>query len=196
LRIGSETDDESRLFDMVRASARSVAVYDVSAPAILAASRRAREQCGFVDVELAEIDIVERATDPESTRRLLALICDGQLKEWKVRSWLRTPDGGGSWALAHGQAVDVGGRRLGLVSYVSPLGSAVDTDGPAVDDDSIVVSMARPTLEPFADNPAWKFPDNPSWNAFMDFVHSGTPDGLEELVPDRPYPTAPGPAGR
>jgi hypothetical protein len=196
LRIGRETDDESRLLDMVCASARSVAVYDVSAPAILAASRRAREQCGFVDVELAEIDIVERATDPESTRRLLALIRDGQLQEWKVRSWLRTPEGGRSLAFAHGQAIDVGGRRLGLVSYISSLGSAVDTDGPAVDDDSIVVSMARPTLEPFADDPAWKFPDNPSWNAFMDFVHAGTPDGLEEFLPGRPYPNAPGPAGR
>ncbi|MDQ1479434.1 MAG: hypothetical protein QOI44_295 [Actinomycetota bacterium] len=181
---------------MVRASARSVAVYDVSAPAILAASRRAREHCGFVDLELAEIDIVERASDPESTRRLLALICDGQLKEWKVRSWLRTAGGGRSWSFAHGQTVDVGGRRLGLVSYASPIGSAFDTDGPAVDDDPIVVSVVRPTLVPFADNPAWKFPDNPAWNAFMDLVHSGTPKELEELLPGRPYPTAPGPAGR
>jgi hypothetical protein len=196
LRIGRETDDESRLFDMVRASARSLAVYDVSAPSILAASRQAREQCGFVDVELAEIDIVERATDPASARRLLALICDGQLKEWKVSSWLRTPGGGRSWGLAHGQAIDVGGRRLGLVSYASPAESASDTGGTPADDDSIVVGVVSPTLVPFADNPAWKFPDNPAWNAFMDLVHSGTPDGLEKFFPGRPYPTAPGAAGR
>jgi hypothetical protein len=184
------------LFDMVRASSRSIAVYDVSAPAILAASPRAREQCGFVDVELAEIDIVERATDPESARRLLELIHNGLLKEWKVGSWLRTPGGGRSWGLAHGQAIDVGGRRLGLVSYASPAERASDTNSTPVDDDSIVVRVVRPTLEPFADNPAWKFPDNPSWNAFMDFVHAGTPDGLEELFADGPYPGAPGPAGR
>ena len=109
LRRGHETDDESRLFDMVRGSARSVAVYDVSAPAILAASQRAREQCGFVDVELAEINIVDAATDTDSTRKLLTLIRDGQLKEWKVRSWLRTPAGGGSWEFASGQAIDIGG---------------------------------------------------------------------------------------
>ena len=196
LRRGHETDDESRLFDMVRGSARSVAVYDVSAPAILAASQRAREQCGFVDVELAEINIVDAATDPDSTRKLLTLIRDGQLKEWKVRSWLRTPAGGGSWEFASGQAIDIGGRRLGLVSYPAPVAPASDTDGLPVNEDSIVDTVVGRTIEPFADNPAWKFPDNPAWNAFMDLVHSGRPDGLEDFFPRRPYPPAPGPAGR
>jgi hypothetical protein len=188
LRRGRETDDESRLFDLVRASPRSVAVYDVATPAILAASQRAREQCGFVDVELGEIDIVDRASDPDSTRKLLTLICDGLLKEWKVRSWLRTPTGGGSWELASGRAIDIGGRRLGLVSYPSPLAPASDTDDAPAEEDFIVGSVVDPRLETFADNPAWKFPDNPSWNAYMDLVHSGRPDGLEDFFapPIRP----------
>jgi len=119
-RYHAGIDDETTLLDRVRTSGRSVAVYDVSNPAILAASSLAREQLGFVDVELSEVDIVDRARDPESVRRLLALICDGELKEWKVRSWLRTPDGGGSWDFATGHAIDVGSRRFGLVSYPVP----------------------------------------------------------------------------
>jgi DNA-binding CsgD family transcriptional regulator len=114
------TDDESRLLDMVRASSRSVAVYDVSAPTLLAVSERAREQLGFGDTELATVDLLERASDPDGVRKLLALIRDGQLKAWRFRSWLRTPDGGRSWDFATGHAIDVGGRRLGLVSYDPP----------------------------------------------------------------------------
>jgi hypothetical protein len=61
-------------------------------------------------------------------------------------------------------------------------------DGPLVDEDSIVGSVVDPRLETFADNPAWKFPDNPSWNTYMDLVHSGRPDGLEDFFapPIRP----------
>jgi len=116
----SKTDDESRLLDMVRASSRSVAVYDVSTPTLLAASERAREQLGFGDTELATVDLVERASDPDGVRKLLALIRDGQLKAWRFRAWLRTPDGGRSWDFGTGHAIDVGGRRLGLVSYDPP----------------------------------------------------------------------------
>jgi hypothetical protein len=174
--MGRVTDDESRLFDMVRASSRSVAVYDVSTPAILAASPRAREQLGFVDVELEAVNIVDAARDPDSTRKLLALIRDGQLQEWKVRSWLRTPEGGGFWEFARGHAIDVGGRRFGLVSYPSPGAPASNIDVGPVNEDSIVVRVIGPTPEPFPDNPAWKFPDNPAWNTYMDFVHSPKPD--------------------
>jgi hypothetical protein len=182
LREGRETDDESRLFDRVRASGRSVAVYDVSTPAILAVSQRAREQLGFVDVELAAVNIVDGARDPESTRKLIALIRDGQLTEWKVRSWLQTPDGGGFWEFARGHAIDVGGRRLGLVSYPSPVAPNSDAAGPPVNEDSIVGRDVGPPVERFPDNPAWKFPDNPAWNTFMDLVHSGRPDGLREYL--------------
>ena len=168
------------MLDKVRASARSVAVYDISTPAILAVSSRAREQLGFVDVELAAVNIVDGAKDPESARKLLALIRDGQLTEWKARSWLRTPGGGGSWEYASGRAIDVGGRRLGLVSYPSPIAPASRTVGPPVNERSIVDRVIGPPRKSFLDDPAWKFPDNPSWNAFMDLVHSGRPDELEE----------------
>jgi len=169
---------------MVRASAGSVAVYDIATPAILAVSRRAAEQLGFVDVDLAEVNIVDGARDPESTRKLLSLIRDGQLKEWKVRSWLRTP-GGGFWEYASGRAIDVGGRRLGLVSYPSPLVPETYVDSAPVNDDSIAGRALRTPFESLADNPAWKFPDNPAWNAFMDLVHSGTPNVLPSGISAR-----------
>lgn len=120
-------DDESTLLGMVRESSRSVAVYDIYRPAILAVSRLASTQLGFADVELADVDIVDAARDPESVRRLLALIGDGLLTEWKVRSWLRTPDGGGSSDFfGTGRAIDVGARRYGLVSYPSPIATTPD----------------------------------------------------------------------
>jgi len=131
------TDDESRLLDMVRASGRSVAVYDVSTPAILAVSERAREQLGFVDVELAAVDLVDRARDPDGVRKLLSLICDGQLNVWKFRSWLRDPDGDGFWDFGTGQAIDVGGRRLGLVTYPSAPPPASKSAGRPFSEDSI-----------------------------------------------------------
>ena len=169
---------------MVRASARSVAVYDVGTPAILAVSRRAAEQLGFVDVDLAAVNIVDRARDPESTRKLLSLIRDGLLKEWKVRSWLRTP-GGGFWVYASGRAIDVAGRRLGLVSYPSPVAPDTNAQGKPVNDDSIVGRANHTPFESLADNPAWKFPDNPAWNTFMDLVHSGKPDLLPPGISPR-----------
>ena len=115
-----KSDDQSRLLERVRRSTRSIAVYDIATPAILAASPVALEQLGFAGVELAEVDIVGRARDPDSTRRLLALIRDGELKDWKVRTWLRTSDREGCWDYARGQAIDVEGRRLGVVSYPAP----------------------------------------------------------------------------
>jgi DNA-binding CsgD family transcriptional regulator len=111
------SDDESTLLNGVTTSDRAVAVFDVSTPAILAASDRARERCGFVDVDLADVDIVDAASNPGGVRKLLELILDGHIKDWRVRSWLRNPDGGGSWDVATGQAIDVGGRRLALGFY-------------------------------------------------------------------------------
>lgn len=115
-----EIDDESKLLDLVQSSSRSLALYEVATPMLLAMSEPAREQLGFVDVELATLDIVERAADPDGVRKLLALIREGQLRAWKFRSWTRYPDGEGRWNCATGHAIDVGGRRLGLVSYDAP----------------------------------------------------------------------------
>jgi DNA-binding CsgD family transcriptional regulator len=117
-------DDQLRLLERVRASSASVAVYDVSDPAILAASPHALEQLGFAGVELASVDIVESSRDPEGTRKLLALIRDGHLKSWRVRSWLRTSDGDGFWDCGTGHAVDVEGRRLGVVTYPASASNA------------------------------------------------------------------------
>ena len=127
-------DDDSKLLDMVQSSSRSVALYDVATPTLLAMSEPAREQLGFVDVELATLDIVERAADPEGVRKLLALIREGQLKAWKFRSWTRSSDGEGRWNCATGHAIDVGGRRLGLVSY----------DEPTTPEDPTDLVLARP----------------------------------------------------
>ena len=111
------SDDRSRLFEKVTASAGSVAVYDVSTPAIVAASRLARHQLGFVDVDLADVNIVDTASDPDGTRQLCGLIRDGYLEEWKASCWLRTLDGERTPAFGTGRAVDVEGRRFGLVWY-------------------------------------------------------------------------------
>jgi DNA-binding CsgD family transcriptional regulator len=112
-------EDESMLFKAVGESSLSVAVYDVVEPAVLALSPSARAQLGFVDVDLAAVNIVERASNPDGVRTLLALICDGQLKEWKFRSWLRGPGGEGYWDYGVGRLIEVGSRRLGFVSYPS-----------------------------------------------------------------------------
>jgi len=111
------SDDQSRLFEKVSASAGSVAVYDVSNPAIVAASRLARQQLGFVDVDLADVNIVDTSSDPDGTRKLCGLILDGYLEEWKAGCWLRGPDGERAAAFGTGRAVDVEGRRFGLVWY-------------------------------------------------------------------------------
>jgi len=118
--LPDETDDESRLLDMVRSSGRTVALYDVATPALLAVSERARKQLGFVDVELDSVDIVERSANPDGVRKLLALIREGHLRAWKFHSWTRNAEGGPRWNCATGHAIDVGGRRLGLVTYDAP----------------------------------------------------------------------------
>jgi DNA-binding CsgD family transcriptional regulator len=142
--VGDEIEDESTLLSLVHSSTRSVAVYDVARPAILAASQLAREQLGFVDVELTSVNIVDSARDPESVRQLLALIREGQLKAWSVRTWLRDSSGGGSWAYATGHTVDINSRRFGLVSYPSSIaghsnGAAQhqSADASALDGDAI-----------------------------------------------------------
>jgi hypothetical protein len=114
--------DESVLLDETCTSSLAVAVYDMSRPAILAVSPSARPQLGFSGVDIDTVDIVETSSDPDAVRRLIGLIRDGQLREWKWRSWLHAPDGGRFWDVAVGRALDVrrSGRRLGLVFYPSP----------------------------------------------------------------------------
>ena len=130
------------MFDLVGTSGASVALYDVSSPAILGASPTAREQLGFMDVDLADVNIVDGSSDPASTLRLCALIRDGQLKDWSVRSWLRAPDGGGCWAFATGHAIDVEGRRLGIVSYPTP-DSPTSTSTGSADEADLRTAVAR-----------------------------------------------------
>jgi DNA-binding CsgD family transcriptional regulator len=106
----------------VWSSSLSVAVYDMSRPGVLAVSASAREQLGFSDVDIDTVDIVETSHDPDAVRQVIGFIRNGQLREWKWRSWLHTPDGGGFWDVAVGRALDVRGsrRRLGLVFYPTP----------------------------------------------------------------------------
>jgi DNA-binding CsgD family transcriptional regulator len=110
-------DEETTLLEIVRTSCLSIAVYEISPPGLLAVSQRAREQLGFDGVDVGSVDIVESSGDPDSVRKILSLISSGRLKEWRFLSWLRSPDGGGFWAMATGRALDLGTRRLGLVAY-------------------------------------------------------------------------------
>jgi DNA-binding CsgD family transcriptional regulator len=141
-----QSEDESTLLDRVTRSDRAVALFDVSTRVVLAASGRARERCGFVDVDLADVNIVDGASNPGGVRKLLELILEGHIKDWKVRSWLHTPDGGRSWGFATGQAIDVGGRRLALGFYPSPTMRVPD-------DDSMVHGDIGPMPEAFLADP-------------------------------------------
>ncbi|HTD50898.1 MAG TPA: helix-turn-helix transcriptional regulator [Acidimicrobiia bacterium] len=127
----------SRLFDQVSASRRSVSLYDISSPSIVAVSEPARGQLGLNDIELADFDIVDNAQDPASVQRLLQLIGDGQLEAWTTRTWLRTTSGGGYWGYSKGRALDIGSHRFGLVFYPSPIagtptGHSSDSAGGAI----------------------------------------------------------------
>jgi DNA-binding CsgD family transcriptional regulator len=126
-RGGGMVVDERALLDATRQSRQSVAVYDMSAPGILATSDSARAQMGFTDVEPESVDIVASAIDPDRVRQVVELIRDGQLREWTWRSWLYGPTGEGYWDNATGIALETAGsRRLGLVFYppvAEPCGS-------------------------------------------------------------------------
>jgi DNA-binding CsgD family transcriptional regulator len=146
----AEVENASRLLDRVRASRRSVAVYDISSPSILAVSGPARGQLGFDDVDLADFDIVDNARDPTSVQRLLQLIGDGQLEAWKTRAWLRTTSGVGYWGYSRGRALDIGSRRLGLVFYPSPTASAAK-GGPTPSIDESIPHRASTGESPLPD---------------------------------------------
>ena len=105
-------DAEAALCDAVRASPLCVAVYDLSTSRVLAVSASAYEWLGLTDVDLADFDFVEAASDPDAVRQLVALISDGYLEEWTFRGLLYSPDGGRALGYGTGRIVDGLGPRL------------------------------------------------------------------------------------
>jgi DNA-binding CsgD family transcriptional regulator len=119
-RSDGVVDDVPALLEATRRSNQPVAVYDMSEPAILAASDSACMRMGFTDVDAESVDIVAAAKDPDRVRQVVELIRDGQLQEWKWRSWLYEPTGEGYWDVATGIALETATRRrLGFVRYPS-----------------------------------------------------------------------------
>jgi DNA-binding CsgD family transcriptional regulator/PAS domain-containing protein len=114
----SASDTRATLERAVQTSGQSVALYDLERLEILAVSPPAREQLGLDGVDLGTFDLVESSSNPDATRQLLALIRDGQLKEWKVRSRLRDASGQPFVAYATGRLLDFDkSRRLALAVY-------------------------------------------------------------------------------
>jgi hypothetical protein len=114
----SASDTRATLERAVQTSGQSVALYDLERLKILAVSPPAREQLGLDGVDLGTFDLVESSSNPDATRQLLALIRDGQLKEWKVRSRLRDASGQPFVGYATGRLLDFDkSRRLALTVY-------------------------------------------------------------------------------
>lgn len=137
LPAGGTTRSEASLRRRVRESAAPVALFDCSEPRFLELSSSAREQLGFGNRDVATLDMLDYAGDPDAATRLIALIRDGYIPQWSWQGSLNAPDGRRIDYRLTGRAFTVHPfRRLGMVRfYVQPEGPSerVELLGPEED---------------------------------------------------------------
>ncbi|HEV7526150.1 MAG TPA: response regulator transcription factor [Acidimicrobiia bacterium] len=113
-------DGEDSLVEDISASQLPVAAFDVAKRRLLGASARGYAMLGFTGVDLATLDLVDAASDPDACIRLHALILDGHIAEWKYSCLLRSEDGSENRGVAFGRAVAIGQSHRLTVGLFAP----------------------------------------------------------------------------